>query len=332
MTTPYFAEHDIALHAGHALDVLPSLPTASVHCVLTSPPYYGLRDYGVPGQIGLEESPAEYVQVLRSVLAEVRRVLRADGVLWLNLGDSYSGSWGNQGHEPDRDDLHVRVRGRGALPRSMRTGSRKPGEPGAEESLSACPGEWPSGCKPTGGRFTTRSSGPSPTPCPSRCAIASRAATSTCSCSARARSTGSTWTRSRCPAPGRHQVTRQPQSLPMPPAPAPRTAPAAGAATPPRPCSTSTPRETPAMYGISPPALTPAHTSLPSARLARRCVHAGCPMGGTVLDPFCGSGTALMAARQLGRRGVGIDLNPAYLDLAIRRIGDPPLPFPGDVA
>ena len=92
MTTQYFVEHDIVLHAGHVLDVVPSIPAGSVHCVLTSPPYYGLRDYGVPGQIGLEESPAEYVHVLRAVFAEVRRVLRPDGVLWLNLGDSYSGS------------------------------------------------------------------------------------------------------------------------------------------------------------------------------------------------------------------------------------------------
>src|SRR6266704_4314322 len=128
--TVYFAEHDVLLHQGHVADVLPTLPPESVNCVVMSPPYYGLRDYGVDGQIGLEASPAEYVEALRAVFAEVRRVLRDDGTLWLNLGDSYAGSWGNQGHDPERDDLHVGVRGRGALPKGSHTGSRKPGEPG----------------------------------------------------------------------------------------------------------------------------------------------------------------------------------------------------------
>src|SRR6266704_3379033 len=92
--TVYFAEHDVTLHQGHVADVLPTLPAESVNCVVTSPPYYGLRDYGVDGQIGLEASPAEYVETLRAVFAEVRRVLRPDGTLWLNLGESYSSGRG----------------------------------------------------------------------------------------------------------------------------------------------------------------------------------------------------------------------------------------------
>jgi DNA modification methylase len=77
---------------------LAELPDASVHMVCTSPPYYGLRDYGVAGQIGLEETPQAYIETMVAVFREVRRVLRADGTLWLNLGDSYAGSWGAQGH------------------------------------------------------------------------------------------------------------------------------------------------------------------------------------------------------------------------------------------
>src|SRR6185436_12435687 len=73
------------------------LPAESVHCCVTSPPYYGLRDYGCAGQIGLETTPDEYIAALVAVFREVRRVLREDGTLWLNIGDSYSGSWGNQG-------------------------------------------------------------------------------------------------------------------------------------------------------------------------------------------------------------------------------------------
>ena len=70
---------------------LKQLPGESVNCCVTSPPYYGLRDYGHAGQIGLEETPDSYVQKLVEVFSEVKRVLRDDGTLWLNLGDSYAG-------------------------------------------------------------------------------------------------------------------------------------------------------------------------------------------------------------------------------------------------
>ena len=84
---------------GDALGVLKTLPDGCVHCCVTSPPYWGLRDYGVDGQLGLEETPEEYVEKIVEVFREVRRVLRDDGTLWLNLGDSYAnagaGSWGS---------------------------------------------------------------------------------------------------------------------------------------------------------------------------------------------------------------------------------------------
>jgi hypothetical protein len=75
---------------GDALEKLRELPGESVQCCVTSPPYWGLRDYGVVGQIGLEETPGEYVAKLGEVFREVWRVLRNDGTLWLNLGDSYN--------------------------------------------------------------------------------------------------------------------------------------------------------------------------------------------------------------------------------------------------
>jgi DNA modification methylase len=75
---------------GDALERLADLADESVQCVVTSPPYWGLRDYGVDGQIGLEASPHEFVDALVGVFREVRRVLRPDGTVWLNLGDSYA--------------------------------------------------------------------------------------------------------------------------------------------------------------------------------------------------------------------------------------------------
>ena len=82
---------------GDCAQVLAGLPAGSVHCAVTSPPYLGQRDYGMPGQIGLEKSPAEYVDRLVAVFAELWRVLRDDGTLWVNLGDKYNGCGGAGG-------------------------------------------------------------------------------------------------------------------------------------------------------------------------------------------------------------------------------------------
>lgn len=79
---------------GDCMEGMQTLPDASVHCCITSPPYWGLRDYGVEGQLGLEATPDEFVAKMVEVFREVRRVLRDDGTLWLNLGSSYAGGGG----------------------------------------------------------------------------------------------------------------------------------------------------------------------------------------------------------------------------------------------
>lgn len=86
--TAYITEH-FRLYHGDALTVLGGLPDCSVNCCVTSPPYWGLRDYGVAGQLGLEKTPDAYVAKMVEVFREARRVLRDDGTLWLNLGDCY---------------------------------------------------------------------------------------------------------------------------------------------------------------------------------------------------------------------------------------------------
>jgi DNA modification methylase len=82
----------VTIRHGDCREVLRTMPDESVHCCVTSPPYFGLRDYGVAGQIGLEPTPEAFVAEMVAVFREVRRVLRDDGTLWLNLGDSYAGS------------------------------------------------------------------------------------------------------------------------------------------------------------------------------------------------------------------------------------------------
>ncbi|MBS3927696.1 MAG: site-specific DNA-methyltransferase [Sphingomonadales bacterium] len=94
----------VEIIVGDCRDVLAQMPDRSVQCCVTSPPYFGLRDYGVDGQIGLEASPEEFVGELVAVFHEVRRVLADDGTLWLNLGDSYaaSGMGGNPAESSHR--------------------------------------------------------------------------------------------------------------------------------------------------------------------------------------------------------------------------------------
>lgn len=87
------------IYLGHCLDVLKQFPNQIINTVVTSPPYWGLRDYGVDGQLGLEETPEEFINNIVQVFREVRRVLRDDGTLWLNLGDSYWANRSNPGLE-----------------------------------------------------------------------------------------------------------------------------------------------------------------------------------------------------------------------------------------
>ena len=88
------------VHVGDCLESMRKMPDQSVNCCVTSPPYFGLRDYGMPGQLGLEATPEKFVQALVAVFREVRRVLRDDGTLWLNLGDSYARAPGKGGSGP----------------------------------------------------------------------------------------------------------------------------------------------------------------------------------------------------------------------------------------
>ena len=96
--TPYYRDHGITLHRGDCRQVLPELPEKSVHCVITSPPYYGLRDYGTGSeQLGLEPTVDAYISNLVGIFKEVWRVLRDDGTAWIVIADSYAGSNASQG-------------------------------------------------------------------------------------------------------------------------------------------------------------------------------------------------------------------------------------------
>ena len=102
----YFRTEKGILYNGDCLDVLKQMPNESINCCVTSPPYFGLRNYGNDAQIGLEETPKAYVDKLVAVFREIKRILRSDGTLWLNLGDSYNGS-GKAGSNPEYQAKHT---------------------------------------------------------------------------------------------------------------------------------------------------------------------------------------------------------------------------------
>lgn len=129
----YLQDPDVTLLQGDALEVLKTLPDESVHCCVTSPPFYGLRDYSVDGQIGLEATPEEWVAKLVAVFREVRRVLRPDGTLWVEVGDTFNagtgaGRQGQDGQMADRSIVKARDHGNWTNP----TGGRRVKDPGCK--------------------------------------------------------------------------------------------------------------------------------------------------------------------------------------------------------
>ena len=114
---------------GDCLDEMEWMANESVQCCVTSPPYFGLRDYGHEGQIGLETSPAEYVRKMVDVFREVRRVLKPDGTLWLNLGDSYAGGGNGGGGSFAKDGIRC------ALPGTDKNKATRFGPRGAIDGL-----------------------------------------------------------------------------------------------------------------------------------------------------------------------------------------------------
>ena len=169
------------LYVGDARTVLAAMPDQSANCIVTSPPYWGKRDYGVAGQYGHEDTPAAYVDTMRDVFREARRPR-----------DMLA--------EPRR--LILRQRGRrdgDGMPTSASTSPPTALPASTRSTCSASRGGSRSLSRATAGFCGTRSSGISPTRCPNRSATGFRAGTSCCSCSSSSPATGSTWTRSAYP-------------------------------------------------------------------------------------------------------------------------------------
>lgn len=333
----------VRILTGDCRDVLRTLPDESVHCVVTSPPYFGLRDYGVEGQIGLEDTPSTFVAETVAVFREVRRVLRSDGTLWLNLGDSYAGSWGAQGHrvtDSDEESWHG-SQIRDHPKRARQTGSIR--EAGLKpKDLIGIPWRVAFALQSDGWWLRQDIIWSKPNPMPEsirdRCTKAheylfllSKSERYHFDADAIAEpatgpetKTGVGWGRLDVLHPaitprGRDRITRSGNKERKPGSargcPEGSGSNVCGSV----PWEGST-RNKRSVWTVTTTPFADAHFATFPPNLITDCILAGCPASGTVLDPFGGAGTTGLVADRLGRDAILIELNPAYAAMAERRI------------
>ncbi len=275
------------IRLGDALATLRELPTASVQCVVTSPPYWGLRDFGVDGQLGHEATPERYVSALVAVFAEVKRVLADDGTLWLNLGDSYAGSKNTPNLKPK--DLV-------GIPWLVAFALQADGWWLRCDIIWDKPSPVPEGARdrPTKSHDYVFLLAKSRRYYYDAASIAEPAVTA-----------GSVHDYT---AYDHQKATRAPRlqrNLFLG-----------------RKRVTGRTRNKRSVWRISSQRFLGAHFATFPEKLVEPCILAGSRPGDLVLDPFCGSGTVGVVALRHGRRFIGIELNPEYAAMAKRRIID----------
>ncbi len=308
---------------GDALSMLRTLPAGSARCCVTSPPYFGLRDYGVDGQIGLEGTPEQYVANLVAVFRELRRVLRDDGTLWLNLGDSYY------------NRTVIRADGARTVARSLK--GEKGLLPAWRDSAAAGRTRHTSGEHVWGLKEKDRLM------IPARVALALQA--------------DGWWLRDEIvwhkprttPFPANDRTVSAHEMVYLlsksaryffdwaaieEPSAYPGVVRKAASAfrlqagddmkyDRPREMVVRETRRSRSVWSINPQPYKEAHFATMPQTLAERCLLAGSAVGDTVLDPFGGAGTTALAATRNSRSAILVELNPAYCALARRRLGLP---------
>jgi DNA modification methylase len=310
-------ETDIIIN-NDCLEALRSLPDNSLHCCVTSPPYYGLRDYGTDGQIGREPTPDEYISRLVAVFRELFRVLRPDGTFWLNISDTYCGTGSKGGHA---DPKYPQGR-TGNFSNTYNIPGCKP------KDLIGIPWLLAFALRADGWYLRNdiiwEKANPMPESVRDRCsrtyehiflltkskkyhfdylAISEPIAATT---AARMKAGRGSNTKYADAIPG--QANAQAMNRPR----APGTY---------NDFNISPLRNKRDVWHINTVPYKGAHFAAYPPKLAETCILAGCPENGVVLDPFFGSGTTGYAAKKLNRRYIGIELNPEYCVLARERIG-----------
>lgn len=317
MNAAYFQDEQTTLWHGDAAAVLAQLDSASVDCIVTSPPYFGLRDYGVDGQIGAEPSPSEFVAALVGVFREARRVLADDGTLWLNLGDSYTGGGGgNYG-----TGKSVRSQG-GQQITNVRNRKDAPENGGLPpKNLLGIPWRVAFALQDDGWILRNDIIWSKPNAMPE--SVTDRLSNRHEHLFMLSKSRRYWFDLD--PIREAHVSTPDREG-----ASALRGQKAIRAAGPNSGAYSEGGRNPGDVWTIATQPFSEAHFATFPVAIPERCIQAGCKPGGTVLDPFSGSGTTGLAAAKHGRRYVGIDLNRDYLDLSLRtRLQQPGLDIEG---
>jgi DNA modification methylase len=334
---------------GDCLDRLCTLPDQSVNCCVTSPPYWGLRDYGVAGQIGLEKTPAEYVAKMVEVFREVRRVLRDDGTLWLNLGDSYCSQGGlHDGREDNQPGVGAKRVWRNGSGRAdgvvdergqrNRNGVAVGGL--APKNLIGIPWRVAFALQADGWYLRSDIIWHKPNPMPEsvtdrptkaheyifllskneRYYYDSDAIKEPVTGNAHARGTG---VNPKAKTPGKNSRIHQDRDPNHSPLRKTKQNESFSAAV--RGLVES--RNKRSVWTVATAPYREAHFATYPPDLIKPCIFAGCPTGGVTLDPFCGSGTTGQVALELGRNAILIELNPEYAKLIEQRTNVTPAMF-----
>lgn len=303
---------------GDALEQLQTMKSESIYTCVTSPPYYNLRDYGIAGQIGTEETPEEYVDRLVQVFREVRRILRPDGTLWLNIGDSYATKTGryapglssrNICGKPSRGTpegyKHKDLIG---IPWMVAFALRADGWYLRRDIIWQKPNAMPESvtdrctksheyifllAKSDRYYFDHTAIKERRTSCKNDAVAGSRGAFGPRQ--TRLRGSGNIKRKYR-PTPTKHLEGNIPYS------------------------GESELRSKRDVWTVATRGCKGNHFAVFPEQLVEPCILAGCPEGGTVLDPFAGSGTTGVAAKRLRRNFIGVEINSEYWEMAQKRI------------
>ena len=291
--------------------MLGTLEDASVDCCVTSPPYWGLRDYQVDNQIGLEPTPAEYVETMVKVFREVARVLKPTGTVWLNLGDSYAGT-------------HTTYQGKqrkwqhGDYPGRQEVGQPKHGL--KSKNLCGMPWRVAFGLQDDGWYLRQEIIWHKPNPMPESVRDRCTKAHESIFLLAHPDSGGKYYYDADAVREGAKYGRRsafRSHNYEQGRAAFNRPSVSGGTVSGADP---SAGRNKRSVWTMTTKPYSQAHFATFPPELPRTCILAGCPEGGTVLDPFAGAGTTLLVANQLQRHAIGIELNPEYAAMAEDRI------------
>lgn len=319
---------------GHALDRLRELPENSVQCVATSPPYWGLRDYGVEGQLGLEKTPQEFVANMTAVFEEVRRVLKPDGTCWVNMGDTYSpdGKQGGGGgcknytsvaggYNRTKSNIGIPSKNLIGVPWRLAFALQDAGWILRSDIIWSKPSPMPESVRdrPTKAHEYIFLLSKSARYYYDADAIAEPVTPSTI-----ARVSQPNWENQE----GSERVPGKANGNMKAVVKLPRFGGAKyGDSDDPHhqtksgnEYAGSDTRNARTVWEIATQPRKDAHFATFPDELPRRCIMAGSREGDTVLDPFGGSGTTCAVAERLGRKWIYIDLNPEYAELAMKRI------------